>query len=316
MGLPNQLIAREIAKFVSPQAGGDVAPVAVVNPDGSNIGGTAGLTSLASGQFIGIAANSSLPSINGLVGLTGVVSLASGQYIGIGTNSSLPSITGLIQVNNVASLASIYGQVFVNNVASLASIYGQVQVVNGVTSLASGQFIGLNGVLSLASGQTIFTKEQNLISLASGQYIGIATNSSLPSITGLVQVNNVASLASVYGVVSLQPNTNSGWSKYSFLSLATGTQMVKTSAGELGGWYVGNPNAAIAYVSVFDQASGSASLGARVPDLIMTVPANGAANMEAANGINFLTAIQIAASMTPLGGSGPSIGLPVSIWYK
>lgn len=327
MALASNLIQKEQDKFVVAQSNGNVA-VVVTNPDGSNIFG---------GSPVGI---SSLPSINGTVGIMGL----SGSNGGSGFNTVLAYaatdsdgddngfiVNGHTQIWNqgtskwgrwpgdttngayvnirqmpLVSLASINGIVSVSgalpagtNFLGGVSIYGSVNLTQtGLTSLASGTLVGLN-------------PSSNYIGLVSVASInGTVTNAPGTNFIGLV------STASINGTFSLTPATTGGWSKYSFLSLSSGVQQVKSSAGELGGYYIFNGNSTVAFVQFLDVANSSASLGARVPDLSFGIPAGGAANLENANGINFTNAINIAATTTPNGSTGPTVPLVTNLWFK
>jgi hypothetical protein len=121
---------------------------------------------------------------------------------------------------------------------------------------------------------------------------------------------------------TLTPGTTGGWTYWSTshensnTDLGTTIVAVKASAGTLGGWFVYNPNAAVAYVQIFDVASGSVMLGTTRPNLSIGIPAGGAANLEIVNGVKFSTAISIAAATTPSGASANSTALPVTLFYK
>lgn len=284
---------------------------------------SSGVVSLASGTNILVQNLVSVASINGLIdvkqnGNWGVAASLPTTTV-IGSLNSLASIYGLVtnsggstyafQAGNWYLGASLATTTVVGSLNSLASIYGTVANAGGstfvqwnsgatVTSLSYNQ-----GLTSLASGTKILAVE-------SGNW-GVAA--SLPTTTVIGSLN---SLASIYGVVSLGPNTNSGWTKYGFYSLSSVAQQVKSSAGELGGWYFYNSNPSVTYVQFFDIANSSVSLGVRQPDLSFGLVANGGANLELANGLNFATAIQIAATTTPNGSTGPTTPIVANIFYK
>jgi hypothetical protein len=122
--------------------------------------------------------------------------------------------------------------------------------------------------------------------------------------------------------VTPTPSTTGGWTYWSTSAnnsntdLGTTVVAVKASQGTLGGWYVYNPNTSVAYLQIFDVASGSVTLGTTRPKLTLGIPASGAANLEMSLGVHFGTAISIAASTTPSGSSANSTALPVNILYK
>jgi hypothetical protein len=112
------------------------------------------------------------------------------------------------------------------------------------------------------------------------------------------------------------PSTTGGWSKATALAQTTTKKAVKASAGTLGGYYAYNPNASVAYIQVFDVASGSVTLGSTAPDLVFGIPAGSAANLEFTNGVNMATAITLACTTTATGSTAPSTGLDLTIVYK
>lgn len=122
--------------------------------------------------------------------------------------------------------------------------------------------------------------------------------------------------------VTVTPSTTGGWSTF-MASAADGStalvataQAVKASAGLLGGWYISNPNTSSAFVEIWDVASGSVTVGTTNPKILLEIPASSAANVEFTNGINFGTAITIAATTTAGGNTAPSTGLNANFFYK
>jgi len=112
------------------------------------------------------------------------------------------------------------------------------------------------------------------------------------------------------------PATSGGLSVSFTGALSTTVTSVKSSAGQLYGWFIGNPNASIAYVQIFNTASGSVTLGTTAPIMSLMIPASGSANVEYNNGIAYGTAISIAATTTYNGSTAPGTGLVVNVMYK
>jgi hypothetical protein len=115
---------------------------------------------------------------------------------------------------------------------------------------------------------------------------------------------------------TVTPSTTGGWSKITALAQTTTKKVVKASAGTFGGYYVYNPNASVAYIQVFDVASGSVTLGTTAPDLVFGIPATSAANLEITNGINMATAITLACTTTATGSTAPGTGLDITTLFK
>lgn len=91
-------------------------------------------------------------------------------------------------------------------------------------------------------------------------------------------------------------------------------QALKASAGRLYFLEVSNPNAADAWVQIFDLATGSVTVGATTPKLSLFVPAgdgtlDGAMDKSWEIGMHFATAITYACTTTPTGSGDPTTGL-------
>jgi len=123
-------------------------------------------------------------------------------------------------------------------------------------------------------------------------------------------------------IVTVQPHTAGGWSTANmttgdtFTALTNSAQAIKASAGQLGGWYIYNPNATAAYVNLYDIASGSVTVGTSTPKMNLCIPPTAAANLELVNGIPFGTAISVSATTTGGGNTAPGTALEAMFWYK
>lgn len=98
-------------------------------------------------------------------------------------------------------------------------------------------------------------------------------------------------------------------------------QQVKASAGAIYAIEVSNPNAADAYLQLFDVANGSITVGTTAPNLSFLVPAgdgtkDGAMDKIFTIPIKFGTAVNYACTTTATGNGDPSTGLIVNILYK
>lgn len=122
--------------------------------------------------------------------------------------------------------------------------------------------------------------------------------------------------------VTQTPATSGGWSTFmatsgdSSTALTNSAQSVKATAGQLGGWYIYNPNTSATYVIIYNVASGSVTVGTTNPKLVLCIPASSAANLEIVNGIAFDTAISVAATTTGGGNTAPTTALEANFWYK
>lgn len=123
-------------------------------------------------------------------------------------------------------------------------------------------------------------------------------------------------------IVTIEPHTAGGWSTFNATSgdgstaLTNTAQAIKASPGKLGGWFIYNPNASVAYVPIYNVASGSVTVGTTNPLMVLAIPAGSAANLEMVNGITFDTAIAVAAATTAAGNTALGTALEANFFYK
>jgi hypothetical protein len=120
---------------------------------------------------------------------------------------------------------------------------------------------------------------------AAGALIGgDATNGldvDVTRVSGTVTVNDV-------------PATSGGWTSSITLSAAsTNATSAKGSAGQVGGWYLYNANAAVRYFKLYNKAT-SPTVGTDTPVMVIPIPPGSAANVEFGKGIAFATGIAFA----------------------
>lgn len=122
--------------------------------------------------------------------------------------------------------------------------------------------------------------------------------------------------------VTQAPSTSNGWLTFmattadGSTALTSTAQAVKASAGTLGGWYIYNPNTTAIYVVIYNTAQGSVTVGTTNPQIVLPIPALSAANQEFSNGINFTTAMAVAATTTGGGNTAPTTALECNLFYK
>lgn len=85
-------------------------------------------------------------------------------------------------------------------------------------------------------------------------------------------------------------------------SMGATAQEVKASAGSLYGYHLINPNTTIAYVQIFNTASGSVTVGTTTPIMLLAIPPQGSLEMVFTIPISFSTAI-VYACTTTIGGN-------------
>lgn len=123
-------------------------------------------------------------------------------------------------------------------------------------------------------------------------------------------------------IVTPQPHTAGGLSTFmasnadGSTALVATAQAIKASAGQVYGWFIYNPNTVPIYVQFYNVAQASVTVGTTNPQMMLVIPALGAANVMGANGITFTNAgFSIAATTTAGGNTAPSTGLDANIFY-
>lgn len=154
--------------------------------------------------------------------------------------------------------------------------------------------------------------------VAMGLDYGVGLRALMCDVNGYLGVN-VISQPSV--TVSGTPTTVSvaatsgGWSSNVQLALSTTPVAVKSSAGQLGGYAISNPNAGMVYVfwynSVIPTVGSTTSLY-----YVIGVPGGGAANIEFSLGVPLSSCIYVAASTSATSAVAPTTGVTVTTLYK
>lgn len=148
------------------------------------------------------------------------------------------------------------------------------------------------------------------------------TNVATVSSGGALKVDGsaVTQPVSVSGTVSVNslPATSGGLSTYKNINLlATGIN-IKSSAGQLYGYYISNRSTAERFVKVYN-TSGAPTVGTDVPFMTLPLAAGAAANVSFGGGISFGTGIGIAATtgIADNDTAAPSANdVVVNIFYK
>jgi hypothetical protein len=93
---------------------------------------------------------------------------------------------------------------------------------------------------------------------------------------------------------AIKTQTTGGWTPFRNIDLGVTGQVIKASAGEMGGYYLYNNVGTVVYVKFYDTAS--APDDTFTPVLTIPIPGNAAANLMSNPGIQFLTGIAWRAS--------------------
>lgn len=123
-------------------------------------------------------------------------------------------------------------------------------------------------------------------------------------------------------IVTLQPHTAGGLTTAMFSGsdgssiLVATAQVIKASAGQVYGYYLYNPEAAVTFVHFYNTAQASVTVGTTNPLFTLAVPAGAAANVAIPQGITFSNAgFSIAATTTAGGNTAPATGVSAVVWY-
>lgn len=96
--------------------------------------------------------------------------------------------------------------------------------------------------------------------------------------------------------------------------LATKAQAV-TGYGQVASISVGNPNAAVSYLQLFDAIAANVTVGTTTPTAVVALPASTPVNLNL--GLKFSTGLVVAATTTPTGSTPPATaGLPVTLIFQ
>jgi hypothetical protein len=145
-----------------------------------------------------------------------------------------------------------------------------------------------------------------------GVLIGAVQGTSTPGTSATANVFPIQGCATcvpvpVTGNISQTLGTTNGWTPLRSSALSTTVVSVKSSAGQLGELLCYNPNSSAVYVQIFNVASGSVTLGSTSPVLSIPIAPQSTGGLPLANpGINFSTAISIAATTTATGSTAAS----------
>lgn len=90
-------------------------------------------------------------------------------------------------------------------------------------------------------------------------------------------------------------------------------QAAKLIGGYLSYINVYNPNAAVAFLQLFDVATGSVTVGSTTPKQSYFIPAQGAFERSFETPLHFHTAITYACTTTATGSTDPTTGLTVNL---
>lgn len=192
----------------------------------------------------------------------------------------------------------------------------EVDVSLQQSSVNSAEFTGNVNIDSSVAVNNTTTNPVPVI--AEGTY-----NSSLPTLTNgnsgplqldstsrLITNNRALSSSTDSVTASLSAATSGGWTPSPQTALSnTAVNIKSTGAGQLGGWYLFNPNASTVYIQFFNSVASGVTVGTTGAAFVVPLPAGAASNINWGAGIAFSAAFSWAATTTATGGTAPSTAL-------
>lgn len=146
----------------------------------------------------------------------------------------------------------------------------------------------------------IKTAVETLDNIVSGSEAQVDVVAALPAGDNNIGNVDIASAiptgTNTIGAVNVKPTTSGGLAIFRSLDVDETEEEIKSSGGQLYGWYLFNAAASTRYVKFYNATAASVIVGTTTPVLTIPVPAGSAANVEYTNGIAFDTAITVAAT--------------------
>jgi hypothetical protein len=293
--------ARTTATLVLPTqnigADGTVSPTGSLNTNAPFVKLTDGTSNLT----LGTGTTKNVPvGLND--GTTAIV-------FGTGTQKTVPCALsdGTTEVDVVATINSLK--------SDLSSVAGTATVTAGVNGL---QAVGGNAASGATdSGNPLKTGGKyntTLPTLTDGQrgdtQLDVRANTIVTLGTGLNQTDD--SVSAYIGASS----TVTGFNTLFDSDGDNTAQALTVNGSNLYHVHVYNPNAAVAFVQLFDLATASVTVGTTAPKYVIFVPATGNTVEDFDVPMSFTTAATYACTTTATGNGDPTVGLTVSFGYK
>lgn len=220
----------------------------------------------------------------------GSISLDSAGRIGITDLGGSITVDGTVAVSNSFALE-----------ATQLDVRTALQIIDDWDESDRAKvnpIVGQAGVQGGSGGVTALTQRTTL-----------ATDVALPSGTNAIGKVIQEANASGEGLLVLRDP-----------ALTNTAVAVKASAGRLYGYHIFNPGTALAYVQIYNVAAASVVVGTTTPIITLAMPSNSSSNVGVdhlfSTPVTFATAIAVAATTTPTGGTAPGTAIVVNVFYK
>jgi hypothetical protein len=226
--------------------------------------------------------------------------------------------TGVVSIDDNGSSITVDGTVTeTNSAAILADTANMDTNLGTVAGAVSGTEVQVDVVAALPAGSNNIG-DVDIASIAAGDNnignVDIVTLPALPAGSnniGDVDVASIAAGAALIGDVGLSgARTSGGSTPYRNIDVDETEDAIKASAGQIYWIHCVNIDATPVYLHFYNATTGTVVVGTTTPDLTFIVPSQGDANgagfaLSIPNGIEFDTAITVAATTTVGGTGGP-----------
>ena len=151
------------------------------------------------------------------------------------------------------------------------AVPGQVQLSASNVGITGTVAATQSGNWSFQPGNVTITNTAGTPVIITGTNLAQESNGNLASILTAIQAAIPAGTNSIGSVTSTNvAQVFGGWTNMTIANTAIeGANAIKASAGQLAKLYCYNPNASVAYVQVFNTASGSVTLGTTKPSGVL-----------------------------------------------
>jgi hypothetical protein len=257
---------------------------------------------------------------------TAAVATDTAVVVAISPNNTVPvSGSGNFTVTQ-ATAASLNATVVQGTATNLKT---QAENYQGGTAVGSGNPLqvtlantGANATAVKVDGSAV-TQPISYSITGSGTATGALRVEVANNGTGVIGLNAGSNLVGKVGIDQTTPGTTNAVVDTPVtsggLSIVTGSvggtaTAIKASAGQLYGYHLFNTTAAVAYVQIFNVASGSVTVGTTAPTISIGIPASGGVTVNFDKGVAFGTAISFACTTTRTGATGATCD--VNFFYK
>lgn len=268
----------------------------------------------ASNQTTG---NTSLGSIDSKIPAKGAATTANSTPVNIASDQTVPVSAASLPLPTGAATAAKQPSIGTSGTPSADVI--TVQGAAGMTAVkvdASATIQPVSGTVTANAGTGTFNIQSNAsvnVSQIAGTAASVNTGNADAGTQRVVVATNQPAIP-----VTQSPTTSGGLSVYRNIDLGATGVNIKSSAGQVYGWYIFNNATSTRYIKLYDKAT-TPTVGTDTPVMTLGIPGSSAANVSFTNGVAFSAGIGIGATTAVADASVAAPGtndLVVNINYK